>query len=394
MSESLNICILQTHLPSQEIKSGGEERFTWGFAKNLSKRHRVSVLTKGNENRTVVRGNLTIKYIKCTKIRYIRFFHYFFMLVREALKIKGLDIVQSHISDQCNGLAGIVVSKIRKIPMVARVSGFDPLPRLSWIQKWLLVKIFKNSDVVVSINKDFMEREIRQLWKKSKIIVLPHGIAPGHEAKMKKFPVNGQKKLLYAGRLVWYKNVEMLVKVMGLLSKKMSNPHLTIIGTGPEESELKTLFKKAGLEKNVTFKGEMHHDNLLKYMGKSSLFMFPSKNEPRGLVLIESMAAGLPVIAINRGGPKEIIKDGRNGFLVAANDYEKMAGKAYELLKNKELYEGVSRNNIQDVKIYDWPKVVKKWEDMYTTIPRTPKPSSPNETVKTSIMSLMKTLSE
>jgi glycosyltransferase involved in cell wall biosynthesis len=363
----MKICILQTLLPSKSVRSGGEERFTLGLAENLSKRHEVVVLTKGDESKDVVRGNLTIRYVKCIKTRYLRFLYYFLKLVWGVLKVRDIDIIQAHISDGSNGLAGIVASKIRGKPLITRVSGFDPVPELGFFRRRILTTIFKHSDLIISINSNFMVDEIKKLWEKSSIAVMPHGINMDGKLRPKRFPGAGRKELLFVGRLVWFKNVDMLLRAMKI-ALKAADVRLTIIGTGPKERELKEIAAQLQLGKSVVFKGEMSHERVIDHMKKSDLFVFPSKNEPRGLVLIEAMLAGLPIIAVNRGGPKDIVKDGRNGYLVGPEDHEGMAGKITALLKDKKAYERMSRNNVEDVKRYGWEKVVKMWEGIYAKV--------------------------
>jgi glycosyltransferase involved in cell wall biosynthesis len=379
MPEPLNICIMQTHLPSERLKSGGEERFTKELAERLSRKHRVFVLTKGDKSRTVTRGNLTIKYIRCTGIRYVRFLVYVFLLVREALKIRKMDILQVHVSDRTNGLAGVLVSRMRKLCLITRVSGFDPIPTLNFIQRWFLITIFRRSDLIVSINSDFMEREIRYICPESSVVVLPHGIDLEAREKPKKMPSGPRKNLLFVGRLIFYKNVEMLCVTMKEVLKKYEDARLTIIGSGPDEDKVKSCIKDAGLERSIILKGDMPHDEVMRHMRKADLFVFPSQHEPRGLVLIEAMSTGLPIVAFGTGGPKDIIKDRRNGLVVGVGSgkgiragfgvshesYRRLAGKVIEVLGNRALYESISKKNILDVKEYSWERVIRKWENAY-----------------------------
>lgn len=370
MQGKLRICILQTNLPSERVKSGGEERFTIGLAQSLAARHDVTIITRGEEEKVVTRGRLTIRYVKSTSLRFVRFFAYTRRLVKELGKIGAVDILQCNISDRSNGLAGAFFCGRRNIPLVTRVPGFDPpAEKLSWPHRKALSWIFGRSALVVSINSDFLVGEIRSIRKDCRIAVLPHGIDLVKMGRARK-GAGKERGLLFVGRLVWFKNAGMLIRVMSMLKGKGVMARLCIIGTGPEEAKLKGMAKEYSVYDSIEFAGEVSNEEVSRRMGGSDVFVFPSKREPRGLVLIEAMAAGLPIVSVNRGGPKDIIAEGRNGFLVEPDDDGKMAERITSLLSDRKLYGRVSKNNVRDVGEYSWDKVCMKWEEAYFSVLR------------------------
>jgi len=129
MEKPLRICILQTNLPSERVKSGGEERFTLALAQSLSARHEVIVITSGTEEKTVTRGRLTIRYVKSTNLCFLRFFAYTRRLVRELGKLGGIDIIQCNISDRSKGIGRtnclVVPSLLGHTSMRATLLAFD-----------------------------------------------------------------------------------------------------------------------------------------------------------------------------------------------------------------------------------------------------------------------------
>ena len=366
MSKRLSICILQTNLPSDRVKSGGEERVTKGLAEKLASRHDVTILTKGDSSLDISGEGLAIRHLRCTNVRFFRFFAHTLKLVRVLFGMKKVDIIQCNISDRSNGLAGMIVSKMRKVPLVTRVPGFDPpAESLGRLHRWALKKIFESSALVVSINRDFLVGEIRRICPECRIVVLPHGIETSGKARPKKFPGKRAKRIVFVGRLVWFKNVGMLIRVVKMIKKESGRVSLEIVGRGPEERGLKELAKTLGVEGSVVFSGELDHDDVMQRMRNSDVFVFPSIREPRGLVLIEAMAAGLPIVAIARGGPKDIVKNGVNGFLVEPEDDKSMARRVSALLSDKALYERISENNVRDVRKYSWENVAREWEKAY-----------------------------
>ena len=109
---------------------------------------------------------------------------------------------------------------------------------------------------------------------------------------------------------------------------------LLIIGTGPEEKDLKQYVYKNDLSGYVTFTG--HKINVFEELSKMDLFILPSKSEGLGIAITEAMAAGLPVIASNVGGIPEVVIDSVTGFLIPEKDPALLAGAVINLMSNLE----------------------------------------------------------
>jgi glycosyltransferase involved in cell wall biosynthesis len=124
--------------------------------------------------------------------------------------------------------------------------------------------------------------------------------------------------LLYVGRLVGEKRVDVLIEALRRLSTKRSDIGLVIVGDGPERERLERL---AQAMPYVYFAGFQDQSDLPKYYGVADIFVLPSEWEPWGLVVNEAMASGLPVIATRKvGAARDLIIEGENGYLVPEND--------------------------------------------------------------------------
>ncbi len=128
--------------------------------------------------------------------------------------------------------------------------------------------------------------------------------------------VDKPKRLLYAGRVSIEKNLPMLVETFCKLCAMRSDTALVIAGDGPYLTEMKE--KLAGLP--VTFLGFCDDAKLAKLYCGADLFVFPSRTDTLGQVVMEAQSCGLPVIATNEGGPKEIVEDGVTGVILSSND--------------------------------------------------------------------------
>src|SRR4029079_19189865 len=113
------------------------------------------------------------------------------------------------------------------------------------------------------------------------------------------------------------KNVEMVIRVFAALRARYPC-HLALVGEGPEQARAEQLAVKLGVSSSVTFLG--NQEFIEELLPEANLFLLPSHPESFGLVALEAMSAGVPVIATNEGGPREVIEDGVTGFLRLPTD--------------------------------------------------------------------------
>lgn len=118
-------------------------------------------------------------------------------------------------------------------------------------------------------------------------------------------------------RIAKEKNIAFLLECMNAYKKKSKRPFkLLLIGDGPDLINLKEKSKELELEDNIIFTGKIDNNKLKDYYGASDAFVFASKSETQGIVLLEAFAAGTPVICVNATGVSDLVKDGKNGYLV------------------------------------------------------------------------------
>ena len=154
-------------------------------------------------------------------------------------------------------------------------------------------------------------------------------------------------QLLYVGRISRLKQIEKTIESLNyIVNVKMENVQLHIIGPSSDLSylnELKLLVSKFDLDNHVTFVGSLKQEELIPYYQNASLLLLPSKHESFGMVMVEAMACGTPVIALKgAGGPDEIIENGLNGFLCEASGFNQ---KVYKVISSKTLLLELSTNS-------------------------------------------------
>lgn len=174
---------------------------------------------------------------------------------------------------------------------------------------------------------------------------------PGQETRL-------SHRLLYVGRLVPHKRVEWLIAAVRNLAPDYPELRLIIVGKGSEESRLKGLVEEWGLSRQVEFKGVLAAGELEREMAGAGMLVFPSEQEGFGVVIIEAMAAGLPVIAADApfSAARSIINSGRDGILVQT-EAEMIAG-IQALLTDRQLYERLVEQGRITARRYDWDTII------------------------------------
>lgn len=172
-----------------------------------------------------------------------------------------------------------------------------------------------------------------------------------------------QKLILCIGELNLNKNQIMAINAMQKVVERYPDAMLIIAGNGPREEFLKDYIKQKGLEKNVRMIGYV--TNLQDYQHIVDIQVSCSKREGLGLNVVESMLSGNPVVASKNRGHKELIEDGKTGYLVDVNDYEAMAERVLLILRDANLRQYIERNAWQFAQQYTSEKVQKELCHIY-----------------------------
>jgi len=173
--------------------------------------------------------------------------------------------------------------------------------------------------------------------------------------KRHNIPLNN-KVILFVGNPFILKGLECAIKSISKINKK--NINLLVCGRD-DITPYQNLIKKNNLDKKVIFAG--FRSDIEKYFAASDIFVFPTKYDAFGLVALEAMASGLPVISSIEAGVTEIIDNGNDGFILNDPcDYDKMSEKIKLLIKYKSLYKKISRNARKKSEKFSWELTAKK----------------------------------
>lgn len=225
---------------------------------------------------------------------------------------------------------------------------------------------FKTHKKVITISEQ-SKRDIMKYYeiKENNIKVIPNGV------NIEKFnPTNyseelrkryGNKIILYSGLMVQRKNIHVLLKAFKYINEELPDVKLILTGEGNFLEEYKELTNSLGIESNVHFLGFVSDQKLLKLLATADLFVFPSKKEGFGQVIIESLASGTPVICADIPPMADIIDDAGKVFEVG--NPKDLAKKILNLFQDSKSYSNIKKNTHKIAKRYQWSRIGKKYQN-------------------------------
>jgi glycosyltransferase involved in cell wall biosynthesis len=212
----------------------------------------------------------------------------------------------------------------------------------------------------------FTAEQFIKLFKisKEKIRVIPEGV------DLEKFnrsvdtsdineKLGNERKILFVGNLHPNKGVHFLIKSFALVKSRINDVKLVIVGDGHLKHYLINLTKRLNLEKDVIFAGFVNDEDLPKYYASCDIFASASVLEGFGLIFLEVMALGKPIVAFNLASIPEVVENA--GILVNEINHEKFADAIIELLSDEKLYQEKSENALKRAKLFSWEKIAEQF---------------------------------
>ncbi len=289
----------------------------------------------------------------------------------EIIAEKGsFDVIHAH--DWLVAYAAKTLKTAYNIPLVSTIhateagrnSGIrDEQQRYINDTEWMLT--YESSEVIV--NSNYMRSELQRLFglPYEKINVIPNGVNlnmyDGIEKDYdfrRKYAMDNEKIILFMGRLVYEKGIQTLISAMPKILNHYHDAKLLIAGKGGMIDELRNQVNYLGLGNKVYFTGYLGSKDVQKMYKCADVSVFPSTYEPFGIVALEAMLSGTPVVVSDVGGLNEIIDHGINGMKSYAGNANSFADSILTLLFDQKLCDTVTKNAISKVKSeYNWTKI-------------------------------------
>lgn len=225
-------------------------------------------------------------------------------------------------------------------------------------------KAFRNLDYLIVLAPGSKENYSKWLIDnhKIKIVEIPNILdyIPNASSNL------DNNNIVSVGRLHPVKDFPTLLDVFSIVHNKIDDSKLSIIGGGDEYDNLKEKIKELNLENYVEMPGMLSAKEVQDKVLESSLYVMTSISECFPMVLLEASSCGVPIVAFDVPvGPRAIIKDGENGYLIKNRNKEEMANKIIELLENRELLKKLGTQAKHESYKYLPDEIMKKWDDIF-----------------------------
>ncbi len=285
------------------------------------------------------------------------------------------DVINTHFAVP-SGPLGYILSRIFRIPNVLSLHGgdiYDPSKKMSPHDSFIFSRVVKfilnAADRIVAQSTNTRDNTIKYYNPSKEVEAIPLAFHPPADIKVTRKELNLEKDAFYVitvGRLIKRKSLQTLIQAMGKIKKK--NIKLLIIGDGPEREYLDSVVKETETSDRIKFLGFL--DDKYKYMHlkTADVFALTSLHEGFGIVFMEAMHMGLPIVCTNHGGQVDFLRHRENAILVDVGDVDACAKGIAELEKNSGLYKKLSANNQKKIKDFYAENVATEYLNIFNEL--------------------------
>lgn len=360
---------------------GGGGIAVQGIARQLATRHRVHVLT------SAATGLRPEEEVEGLDLKIFRSWT-FARTARATASIpsmlcflpfgvrRGRGLLEAHDYDVINtwfavpsGPTGARLAAAAGRPHVLTLVGgdvYDPSkwysPHRNWLLKGAVKYVLRRADVHLAISSDVARRTREIYGFHEPIRVVPLGVDPPRFERVERERVGLEAGRLYVasiGRLVRRKDHETLFRALARQTEEM---HLILMGDGPLLEPLRARAAELGISERVHFRGFVAEQEKFRILSHADIFALTSLHEGFGLVYLEAMHLGLPVIATSTGGQEDFLEDGRTGALVEVGDVDAVAAALARLAGDAELRREIGERNRRIAEGYSVSRTAERYE--------------------------------
>ena len=299
-----------------------------------------------------------------------------FIYLLYILRKKRIDLIHAHWSLP-QGFLGILAGHLLKVPCITTLHGSDVFGLRHPIFRLPNKFVIRHADICTANSRATAQKAL-QMTACRNLMIIPMGVDLNDFKKStevgdlkKKLRLDGEV-ILSVGRLIDLKGTDYLIKALPKVLLRFPQTKALIIGSGPQKSYLLNLAKELHIKDSVVFIGQIPHSQMAKYYSLADVFVLPSitskmgETEGFGVVLLEAMACGLPVIGSDTGGIPDIIKDGETGLLFRQKDSPDLANQIIRLLTDEDLRKKMVANARDLIETqFSWEIVAERFMEVY-----------------------------
>ncbi len=260
----------------------------------------------------------------------------------------------------------LIARTLLRFRFVVSLHGDDVegLPRGAWFDRWVFRATLRRADAVTACSRYLLDQA-----EKIEPSIAPkaHVVYNGTDLSPIPFPLEEGKqgdRLLAVGRLMPKKGFDVLLRAFAQRDSATRRLDLVLIGDGPERAALESLKQELCLDGTVTLRGAENRDAVARAMAESDVVVIPSRQEPFGMVALEAMASGKPVIAMRVGGLPEVL-DGADAVMVAPEDPSALAQAIDQTLSRLEREPDYGARNREIAARFSAARMVDQYETLY-----------------------------
>lgn len=293
--------------------------------------------------------------------------------VFELFEKHEFDMIHSHVAYP-DGYAAMLCNKRLHVPHITTIHGQDLQVTIFRDEKSKknVFKVLKNVESIITVSNK-LKNVVRNEDFYSKIQAINNGIdvesSVYNASKVNEGVSKKNINIISVSNLVPAKGIDINLRAVAELIKKYPDIEYTIIGEGSEKARLIALASELGISDKVVFTGRLNYDQVMQYMSRCDIFSLPSWREGFGVVYIEAMLHGKPVIGIKGEGIEDAIEDGDNGFLAKPKDVPDLIRIIDFILQNPQKVERVAENGRRSVlEHFTWEQNAEKTLKVYNEL--------------------------
>ena len=237
-------------------------------------------------------------------------------------------------------------------------------PRGRWVHRWAIRWIYGQYDKFVVLTHGDQEQ-----WNLKNCVVIPNFVESkklGNDSNDAVEEQRGDKRqILLLARLMPQKRIDLMIRIWSRLANDFPEWHVKVLGEGQERAALEQQIRQAGLQQSFLLPGEVK--DVQPELSRSGILCLTSEYEGFGIVLIEAMQTGVPVMAFEYVGVHDIIQDGHDGIVVPFGDVEGYAAKLRDLMLAEEERKRLATNASVSVHKFDKERVMQQWCALVST---------------------------
>ena len=265
-------------------------------------------------------------------------------------------VVHTHLSACVYCAPWVLTHKVKMLHTIHNMPKFELIKPKQMVMSWMY-KLHQAVPVAISHEIQTLMESDYKLSDKPELVYNPVDVARFNIPKR----IHKGIKIVTVGRLSQQKNQKLLIDAVEKVSVKYSEVSLTVLGDGPLRKDLEDYLERKSLLNMIHLMGNV--GNVEEYFSESDIFALSSSYEGLPLVVLEAMAAGLPIVSTDVGGVKDIVTD--NGILVEANNLNALANALEQLIADSDSRNKLGTLSRENVKRFDSAIVADEYVNLY-----------------------------